>query len=243
MSNGFDLHASSATMWQKFTIYKAVVRAIAEGNMSTAIVKGPPGLGKTYEAEAELRPFVLSARLKVTRTAGHTTPLSLYNALYDHRGSDEVLILDDCDDAFKSNVALNILKAAADTRSTRMISWMSTASEKKIRVPQFRYDGRLIIITNADMSGKAFKPLLDRAFIVDMTLTPEERLARVLEILYKDQKHLETVRRDVSDWIQDNYLRLGENLTCRTAVKCLQLAGFDPTGWRQLASATLIVTV
>jgi hypothetical protein len=222
----------------KFTSYRALVHAVGIGSIRCLLVGGAPGLGKTHECTATLADF--GARIKVTRSAGRTTPLQLYRDLFEGRTVRDVLVFDDCDDAFKNKDCLNILKAAADTRNPREITW---ATSVKSRVPnKFEFAGRLIVITNQPVfDNPTLQPLIDRAHCFELVLNQAERLERILSLLRAIARD-EGIYYEVADWItrhQDPLHSLAR-LTVRTAVKACELARLRHGDWQHLAGVTLL---
>lgn len=229
-----------ASVREKFASYTALVEGVAYGRIRFLLAAGGPGLGKTFEATAALERCKQRISITVTRNAGRTTPLALYRDLFNNRTTRDVLVFDDCDDAFKNKDCLNILKAAADTRNPRVVSWSTSV---KSRVPQrFDFAGRIIIITNRNVFDDVhLAPLVDRAHCFEMSLTRDERLERILSLLRAIARD-DAVYFDVADWITrsaDTLHALGR-LTVRSAVKACELSRLRPGRWTELASLTLL---
>lgn len=232
-----NLNDALTTCAAKFSAYQTLLNGLANGTVRHMLVRGPAGVGKSIEAEQCLREAETERTLRVHRAAGHTTPLALYNQLYSVRRPGDVLILDDCDAAFKNEQSLNILKAATDTRAPRFISWNSTSS--RVSAQSFNYCGNLIIITNEPMRNSRYAALLDRITVFNLDLSPEERVARIITVL-KGVKQYELNYDEVVAWVLTHYLRLGEHLTIRTAIKAMELAATAHDQWKELAELTLM---
>lgn len=227
-----------SSVQQKFHAYRQLVFAVGTGDLKCLLCAGGAGLGKTFEATAVLAEF--GARIKVTRNAGRTTPLALYRDLFDARTIRDVLLYDDCDEAFANKDCLNLLKAATDTRQPREITWSS--SSKLVPCKRFKFSGRIIIITNrAVFADPKLSPLADRAHCFELVLSKEERLERILSLLRSIAK-VEVVYFEVSDWITRNADRLHslDRLTVRSAVKAVELSKINHAEWQDLAALTLL---
>lgn len=235
--NSFDMNEVFASVEAKFNAYKELIRGVAQQRIRHLFVYGKPGLGKSFEAEHILKHNQRAKHIRYHRSAGHVTPLSLYHNLYDWRRRGEILLFDDCDTAFENEQCLNILKAATDTRDTRAISWGS--SSKLVRVREFIYEGSLIIITNVDFNKPRYISLNDRVLGYKFDLTPEEIVARVIDIIRKEHKYSH-LHDEIMVWLIQNYHRLGEVLTIRTAMKALELAAYNRDNWKELAEATIM---
>jgi hypothetical protein len=223
----------------KFEVYRAMVRAIAAGNISHAIVHGPPGIGKSWELNEIFDRYATAGSISWASVSGHMTALSLFNRLYEMRGKNDILVLDDCDDAFKDRIAMNILKAATDTKNPRTISWESSGA--RAAAQRFEYEGRIVVLSNANFEASPhLLALVDRMFFIPLQLTNDERLARVISVLQKPEpgKRIHPKADMVSCWIIANHGRIGARLTLRSAVKALQLASFTDD-WEKMAEMVL----
>lgn len=228
----FDMNKTFASVEAKFKTYKQLLVGVAERRIRHLFVQGSPGLGKSWEAE---RVFSAKRGLKYGRSAGHTTPLSLYQALYERRAPNNVLLLDDCDVAFKNEQSMNLLKAATDTREHREVAWHSTS--RLVTAQQFEFHGALVVITNEDLTRPRYAPLLDRVHYYNLEMTVEEKVARIITIMAANPKPATDV---VVTWLIANHARLGERLTIRTALKALELATLNADSWEELAEATIV---
>lgn len=221
---------------EKFRAYKSLVAAVASGDIRFLLIGGGPGLGKTFEAVDTLASY----RVNVSRSAGRTTPLAMYRDLYDNRTANNVVVFDDCDDAFKNRECLNILKAAADTRSPRIITWAtSRASNTPVR---YEFAGRIIIITNRSIyNDPMMTPLTDRAHCFELTLNREERFERIVSLLPAITGN-ETLTKAASRWFTENAdsLHAMDRLTIRSAVKLIALMKSSVERWPELASMTIL---
>lgn len=242
----FDMTEAFESVAQKFKTYRQLLQGLADNRIRHLLVRGGPGLGKSFEADAV---FAESAakrvakkdasgpRMRYRRFSGHTTPLGLYTSLWNARSARDIAIFDDCDAVWSSEQAFNILKAATDTRTPRTIAWHS--SHRAVPVQHFTYEGQVLIITNQLLGGHRFASLVDRMVTYDLTLTEEERLARVIMVIRSDPR-FDLVVDAVTMWLIAHYARLGSSLTVRTAIKAVELAATNRDKWHELAEATLL---
>jgi hypothetical protein len=224
----------------KFQTYRTLVEAVGTGQIRCLLVCGGPALGKSFEATAALdRLDKWYRQIRVTRSAGRTTPLALYRDLFNYRTTQDVLVFDDCDDAFRNRECLNILKAATDTRNPRVVSWGSTSS--RVPAQRFEFAGRIIIITNRKIDDPELSALTDRAHCFELCLSFDERLERILSLL-RSIARADAVYYEVSDWVTRNAQALHERgkLTIRTAVKACELSRLSRNDWQQYANATML---
>lgn len=111
------------------------------------VVNGPTGSGKT-----EFVKSVLKAHAKRTPhfNSGSLSAVMLFKLLFENRRSGSVLVIDDTDSIFSCVEAIEILKAALDTQQGKTIEWnkYSTVLQKEGVPTSFKFEGRVIIITN-----------------------------------------------------------------------------------------------
>lgn len=230
------------TITRKFDMYRRLVTGVAEGKLRHIIVRGSPGIGKSFVADEIMTAFATTSaesaenadekRIRYNRASGHTTPLAFYNSLYEFRNKGDISVFDDCDAVFCNGQSLNILKAATDTRADRTISWHTSSS--LAAVPSYKYEGSIIILTNLNMRHPCYSAILDRVFYYDMALSPEEKIVRIKWIAESEYVADEISVGLAVNWLLHNYSRLESQLSVRTFIKLIELIQFDPC-WKDLA--------
>jgi hypothetical protein len=238
-SDMLDLKATMASVTAKFNVYRTLIEGLGKQQMRHLIVSGDPGVGKSFEAEDVLTKFARTGRVRVCKSSGHMTPLALYNHLYTYRRANDINMFDDCDSVFQIKHTLNILKAATDTKPNRAITWESTS--KKMLAPYYEFDGQVLLLTNIDMYAdncyETYRPLLDRVQYFRLELTPEEKVGRIVQVIFrKSPKPIHTD--EVSAWLLMHYEKFGQYLSIRTAVKLLELAATS-RDWQGIAQSTM----
>lgn len=233
----FDMNRAFEAVEKKFRIYNDAIRAVAEGRMRHLFVQGAQGIGKTFAASKILGVYEDKGDIRVRRSAGRSTPLALYNDLFDMRHKRDITLFDDCDSVFENKDGLNLLKAATDTVPVRELAWAS--SSKQVITPRFTYEGSVVILTNMDLSKDKFIPLTDRVHVLRLAVSPEEKIARIISILRTDTKFSQC-HDDVTMWLIKNHQTLGPRLSVRTAIKALELAAFNKDHWQDMADAMIL---
>ena len=139
----------------RYDALERMAQRVAERKIPALIISGPPGLGKSYTIERALHkafpdgptpkeqyseevaeavddedpdapPPTNKGELLYDIVSGSISAVGLYQALWYTR-NDGILVLDDCDDVFRDETALNLLKAALDSKKVRTISWRKEA--------------------------------------------------------------------------------------------------------------------
>ena len=136
------------------------MQSIVNGVHKSAIIYGPPGLGKTHVITHTLSDNGLVEGEDYALLRSHTTPLMLYIMLYLFRDNGKFVVLDDCDGIYLNETGLNLLKAAMDN-TFGQVGWATSHDLAhpitKQPIPnKFVFEGTLIISTNIRLAtGKS----------------------------------------------------------------------------------------
>jgi hypothetical protein len=183
---------------------------------------------------------------------GAMSALGLYSKLYHFSDKKNILVFDDCDSILLDDLSLNILKAALDTNSKRMIHWNTDSSLlRREGVPDsFEFKGGAIFITNIKFDHVRSKKLRDhlealesRCHYLDLTIdTEREKLLRIEQVVTEcgmlDKYEFEDYQKlEVLDFVKANVPRLRE-LSLRTVLKVADLKHGFPDKWRAVAEVT-----
>jgi hypothetical protein len=243
----------------RFEILDDMTRAVKSGKVRAMIVTGPPGVGKSFGVEKVLSKHDVFADVandqklkKYEVVKGAMSALGLYSKLYHYKDAKNILVFDDCDSVLLDDLSLNILKAALDTSSKRMIHW-NTESHMLRRegVPDsFEFKGGAIFITNIKFDHVKSKKLRDhlealesRCHYLDLTIdTEREKILRIEQVVSEcgmlDKYEFEPYQAlEVVDFVKNNVARLRE-LSLRTVLKVADLKHGFPDKWKAVAEVT-----
>jgi len=243
----------------RFEILDDMTRAVKAGKVKAMIVTGPPGVGKSFGVEKVLSKHDVFATVaqdeklkKYEVVKGAMSAIGLYSKLYHYSDRKNVLVFDDCDSILLDDLSLNILKAALDTSSKRMIHWNTDSSLlRREGVPDsFEFKGGAIFITNIKFDHVKSKKLRDhlealesRCHYLDLTIdTEREKVLRIRQVVTEcgmlDSYELSDIQKlDVVTFVTDNTARLRE-LSLRTVLKIADLCASFPNKWRAVAEMT-----
>lgn len=191
VSTKFDIN-------KRFGFVEQLVKMVASGVQSSAVITGQGGLGKTYTVQrtlntagymdlSNLADFQAGAIINKSRTytmvKGYSTPKGLYRTLFELNNS--VIVFDDCDDVLKDPTALNLLKGALDSNGRRIISWRADFRDDDLP-RSFEFTGRVIFISNLDQS-RIDQAIRSRSMMIDLTMTDDQKIDRMEYIAKSDE--------------------------------------------------------
>ena len=243
----------------RFEILDDMTRAVKSGKVRAMIVTGPPGVGKSFGVEKVLAKHDVFANVaqdeklkKYEVVKGAMSAIGLYSKLYHYKDAKNIIVFDDCDSVLLDDLSLNILKAALDTSSKRMIHWNTDSNLlRREGVPDsFEFKGGAIFITNIKFDHVKSKKLRDhlealesRCHYLDLTIdTTREKLLRIEQVVNEcgmlDKYEFEPYQAmEVVDFVKANIDRLRE-LSLRTVLKVADLKHGFPDKWRAVAEVT-----
>ena len=242
---------------ERFDMLKDMTKAVKKGSVRAMIVSGPPGVGKSHGVEEVLDRYktleTLGGATKYEVVKGAMSPIGLYCKLFKYADKDNVLVFDDCDAIFDEPLALNILKAALDSKKTRTIHWNTDSFKLRNEgVPDsFKFAGSCIFITNLkfqDVKSKKLKSHLEalesRCHYMDLTIdTEKDKMLRIAQVIRDGMldtyKLSDEVKEEIVDFVDINKKRLRE-LSLRTVLKVADLAVAFPDKWEAMAENTVM---
>jgi hypothetical protein len=223
------------------------------------IVTGPPGVGKSFGVEKVLSKHDVFANVaqdsklkKYEVVKGAMSAIGLYKKLYEFQDKKCILVFDDCDSVLMDDLSLNILKAALDSSSKRMIHWNTDSRLLRSEgVPNsFEFKGGAIFISNIKFDHVKSKKLRDhlealesRCHYLDLTIdTQREKLLRIRQVVKDcgmlDSYELEDwAKAEVVDYIETNAHRMRE-LSLRMVLKVADIRVSLPAKWQAVVEAT-----
>jgi hypothetical protein len=235
-----------------------MTRAVKAGKIRSMIVTGPPGVGKSFGVEKVLEKHDVFANVandqklkKYEVVKGAMSALGLYAKLFAYSDPKNILVFDDCDSVLLDDLSLNILKAALDSGSKRMIHWNTDSRLlRQEGIPgSFEFKGGAIFITNIKFEHVRSKKLKDhlealesRCHYLDLTIdTEREKLLRIKQIVGDGMldKYDMTAEEQAGllEFINVNKGKLRE-LSLRMVLKLADLRVSFPQRWQEVAKVT-----
>ena len=241
-----------ADVKERFDILSMLTKGATAKNIRAMVVTGAPGIGKTYNVEQILE------RSKVPHeiVRGTLSAINLYMLAYKYRHAGNVIVLDDADDIFHDEDALNILKVLCDTSATRTVSYRKEAHQlKENDIPQqFEFNGAMIFISNVDFQrfvdeGKNkfashMGALMNRSLYLDLQIHDRNSLgvwvAHIAQSgrIFDREDVPQNLRQPILNFLRDNREEL-RTLSIRTLMQLCGIAKENPTKWEGIARVLL----
>lgn len=172
------------------SVTEQYVDKIVRGVYKHGLLRGAPGLGKSFAVANALRRAGKIEGKDYVILKGHCTPLQLFLTLYAFRAPGKFVVLDDCD-VEHDPTGMDVIKAATDVDSKR-VCWGSTRSPivNGQIVDEFTFKGTMIICTNVfASSGKGVKSAKVEAILSRMIprtvdwATREKKFAQIFNMV------------------------------------------------------------
>lgn len=237
-----EVSKSMFSVAERFEFIENFTKMVIKGIIPSLVVTGSGGLGKTHTVTDTLNKAGLigdvtdSIDSDYIFISGYSTPRNLYTTLYHNNG--KVIVLDDCDSAFRDPLGANVLKAALDSKVHRIVSW--GAESKDDTVPsRFEFTGKVIFISNLSIE-KFPQAILSRSMLADLTLDTDEKLERIGQVFGKDGMYDAEDKEAVMEFLTENKDKI-KDLNIRSAYNAIKMKLALGENWSRMAlySATL----
>ena len=209
------------------------IEMVCDGLSNFAIVHSQGGLAKTWSSQAILK----KKKEEYAYLNSFTSPLELYNFLYDN-AKEKVILIDDCEGIWDNKSIISILKNATELNGSRTISWNSTTSKLGGRANTCAFNSRIILLTNQLPNiekNRHIEALLSRAFLCRLNFSHQEKIDVIREVSKREYQGLKIEeRKDIFEFIERNTNEATKDLSIRTLIKCYHFYMFDKTLWKEL---------
>lgn len=222
---------------------------VCDGFSNFCIIEGSGGLAKTWSSLA-----ILKKKGKASAYLNSfTSPLELYNFLYDNSGyggvdkplNPKTILIDDTEGIWDNRAIISILKNATELNGERIISWNSTTAKLDGRAKKCSFHSRIILLTNRlpnPEKNPHIEALLNRAFLCQLKFSYKEKMDIIKEVSKKKYQNItDEKRKEIYDFIKRNTNETTEGLSIRTLIKCYHFYLFDGKMWQDLAMRVLKV--
>ena len=247
---------------ETFDILEEMTRSVASSIIKGLVVSGPAGIGKSHTVETtlhnELNVLAIMSGSKSMYECihGNTSASMLYEKLWNYKEPNNVLVFDDCDGILYDEDALNILKAALDSKHSRKIYWNTNSYvlDKKDIPNSFEYKGGIIFITNVDFTqvrspriSNHLEAIISRCHYMDLGINSlREKMIHIKNVVEKNEllRHYNfnnNETEEVMKYIIDNSTKLRE-VSLRSVLKTADLRKAVPERWKKFADKNILKT-
>lgn len=216
---------------KRFGFLGDLAKMVIMGVSPSLLVLGEGGLGKSYSIKNALVDCGMEEHEYVF-FKGYSTARGLYNSLYDNNG--KVIVFDDCDSVLEDKVAINILKSALDSYDEREITWLSKMNKSEEYPNKFKFNGRIIFISNKKKSSLD-QAVLSRSLVVDLSMSADDKIERMRHILAAILPEYSIgVKQQALDFLEE--VKNKAELNIRTLIMVSKIVDSYPTNWKDMAS-------
>lgn len=199
---------------ERFGYFRTLAGLTLQKKLPALIVSGEGGIGKSFELQGLLALNGLVEDEHYMMIKGATTARGLFDLLDSNQ--DRICIFDDCDSGLRDKEAQNIYKTVLDTTGKRKVSWNTFKKGRET----FEFRGSAIFLSNMDKDDLP-QPIISRSLIVDLFMTPEEKITRMEFILPTLQPSVPLEEKIEVLRIIDKYKYTIYDLNLRTLIKAL----------------------
>jgi len=199
---------------QKYELLNQSLKAVSKGTINLLILKGLPGLGKTF---ATLK-YAKKNNLNYKYVNNYATPLAFYKLVYENRNKD-IIIFDDMQSAGDPKIKSMFKSVCGELENgKRVVSYHSTSQilEREGLPGSFECNANIVLIFNEDISG--FEPIVNRGVTIDFIFNFKE----MMEVLQTFQE-VAGIEQVVMDYVKENCNQATNNLSIRTLVMLSKL--------------------
>jgi len=245
---------------ETFEILRDMTGAIASGIVKGLVVSGAAGIGKSYTVENTLKENLdIMGRMRGVKSMyeflhGAMSAPVLYQKLWQYRENCNVLVFDDCDGILYDEDALNILKAALDSKPVRQIHWNTNSLilEQKGIPNSFEYKGSIVFITNIDFTqvrspriSNHLSAIVSRCHYMNLGIdTSRQKILHIKNVVESTEmlcshNFSDTEKNEVMDYVLSNADKLRE-ISLRSCLKVADLRKAMPDRWRKFADKNVL---
>ena len=228
------------------------------------IVNGDAGMGKTEITNDVVETF--TSHNRIVPVSGTMSPVRLFAKLQEAQHKGHILLVDDTDKVLEDQESLEILKGVMDTRKDKVVDWekYSTALKKSNKVTSFKFEGRVIIITNKvirtapdetpTVQQQRILPVLSRAhyFKAGVPSTQWKIAAIKMHMQHYTSRHEDgykyelrcfnnvhpETQDEIVQWIEEKQNNLRE-ISFRTCAMLKDLQSEEPDFWKNMAMSSM----
>ena len=184
--------------------YKDINRAVSKVQQKFShlcFVKGRGGIGKSYN----IRKVLVNTKEDFVEVCGDVTEAYLYRLFFENNG--KIIWFKDVAKLLKGLASINLLKAATETESVKLLTKSNYSRQQDDLPPRFIWTGRIIFDYNSleGLSLKQdFEALMTRGDYIEFSLSMED-VEHIMREIAKTKEEKETTEFLISEYIYTGY--------------------------------------
>lgn len=219
------------TLEKAFKVTKSLLTTLTKSKtIFGLILEGGAGIGKSYTTIKVFKDLGLKKGENFNILSAYTTPLELYQFLYDNK-DNKIIILDDTMAFFDNKINIGIVLSALWGEGKRMVHYHSTSG--KLKVPKsFIFNSKIVWCVNS--LPKQLQAVKSRCFYHKLDFSYKEKIKLFYEIAKVKKIPLEIV-----DFIKNNSDELTEDLDFRLLIKVYDISKHNKDNWEEITARLL----
>lgn len=212
----------------EFKIPKQLMNVVLSGSdYHGLILLGEGGIGKTVMSLSVIKNQFEPCGWEYLN--GYTTPLALYEFLYNNR-KKKVLIMDDVEGLFNNPVSLGIMKGALwDTDGKRIVQYASKSD--KMELPgAFTTEAKIIILCNKipKQADQSMRALLSRTISYEFNLNYETKYNICCDLVMQNKELTDLQKSEIIHILEKNTNEATKDFNFRTLKKAISFVKYNP---------------
>ncbi|MFA5158070.1 MAG: hypothetical protein WC451_02695 [Patescibacteria group bacterium] len=219
---------------------KVLIQNVAGGfSPSLFVVSDEIGIGKTHTIYEAMREAQLVHGKDWVIFNGYTTPLGIYNFMFEHKDK-KIIVFDDIDSAYKNSTILSFFKSATSNPTGIRKMQYNTTSKARTAPCEFQLSAGCIFIANEIPNNLMMRAMISRSLYYEIRLTYHEKanlIANFSRLNYKNTTQEQ--RREALTFLLDHNPQALQDFSYRTIQKLYQLMLQNPQNWKETARSIL----
>jgi len=201
------------------------------------IFTGEGGIGKTILTISSIKRMLKTDEWEYSN--GYTTPLSLYEFLYNNRNK-KAIILDDVEGVFNNKLSLAILKGALWDSDGKRICQYSSKSDKAKLPETFVMNAKIIILCNhiPKENDSSTRAMISRTIFYKIGFSFDEKMSICKDFIDKDKDLDGLMRVQIKNILDEEVSEATRDFNFRTLRKLIAFMQYDEKKARKLFRAT-----
>lgn len=199
---------------------------LATSDYEGMILSGEGGIGKTILTISTIKKTLKADEWNYQN--GYTTPLSLYEFLYNNRNK-KVIILDDIEGVFNNKISLAILKGCLWASDGQRICQYASKSDKANVPEKFIMKSKVIILCNyiPKIDDSSTRALISRTIYHKLNFTFDEKMNICKDFVYKNKTISDNQKKNVMDILEKGVSEATRDFNFRTLSRLIAFVKYD----------------